>query len=36
MRKWDRSDRAPSNAYQCYSSVRTGSYESRKKKGLPL
>lgn len=36
MRKWDRADRAPANAYQCYSSVRTGSYESRKKKGLPL
>lgn len=36
MRRWDRSDRQPGNAYQCYSSVRTGSYESRKKKGLPL
>ena len=36
MRKWDRPDRQPGNAYQCYSSVRTGSYESRKKKGLPL
>jgi len=36
MRKWDRADRHPGNAYQCYSSVRTGSYESRKKKGLPL
>lgn len=33
MRRWDRQ---PGNAYQCYSSVRTGSYESRKKKGLPL
>ena len=36
MRRWDRAGRAPGNAYQCYSSVRTGSYESRKKKGLPL
>lgn len=36
MRKWDRPDRQPGNAYQCYSSVATGSYESRKKKGLPL
>ena len=36
MRKWDRSDRQVQNSYQCYSSVRTGSYESRKKRGLPL
>lgn len=36
MRKWDRSDRQVQNSYQCYSSVRTGSYESRKKKGLSL
>ncbi|MBQ8241680.1 MAG: recombinase family protein [Bacteroides sp.] len=36
MRKWDRADRNPGNAYQCYNSVRTGSYESRKKKGLSL
>ena len=35
MRKWDRSDRQVQNSYQCYSSVRTGSYESRKKRGLP-
>ena len=35
-RRWNRADRQPGNAYQCYSSVRTGSYESRKKKGLPL
>ena len=35
-RRWDRADRQPGNAYQCYASVRTGSYESRKKKGLPL
>lgn len=35
-RRWDRADRQPGNAYQCYDSVRTGSYESRKKKGLPL
>ena len=36
MRRWDRADRQAGNAYQCYSSVATGSYESRKKKGLPL
>lgn len=36
MRIWDRSDRQVQQAYQCYSVVRTGSYESRKKKGLPL
>lgn len=36
MRRWDRADRTPGNAYQCYSSVQTDSYESRKKKGLPL
>ena len=36
MRRWDRPDRQPGSAYQCYDSVRTGSYESRKKKGLPL
>ena len=36
MRRWDRADRQPGNSYQCYSSVQTGSYESRKKKGLPL
>lgn len=36
MRRWDRADRQSGNAYQCYASVRTGSYESRKKKGLPL
>ena len=36
MRKWDRPDRVSGNAYQCYSSLQTGSYESRKKKGLPL
>ena len=35
-RRWDRPDRQPGNAYQCYSSIHTGSYESRKKKGLPL
>ncbi len=33
---WDRDDRQRSYGYQCYDSVRTGSYESRKKKGLPL
>ena len=36
MRRWERSDRYNGNAYQCYSSVETGSYESRKKKGLSL
>ena len=36
MRHWDRNDRQVLNAYQCYNSVRTGSYESRKRKGLPL
>ena len=35
-RRWDRADRHPGNAYQCYGSIRTGSYESRKRKGLPL
>lgn len=36
MRKWDRPDRQPGNAYQCYSSLQTGSYKSRLKKGLPV
>ena len=36
MRVWDRSDRQVQNSYQCYSSVRSGSYQSRKNKGLPL
>ena len=36
MRRWDRADRTPGNAYQCYNARQTGSYESRKKKGLPL
>jgi len=36
IRRWDRPDRQLGNAYQCYSSVHTGSYENRKKKGLPL
>ena len=36
MRRWERSDRYNGNAYQCYSSVETDSYESRKKKGLSL
>lgn len=36
MRKWDRPDRQPGNAYQCYNSLRTGSYKSRLKKGLPV
>ena len=35
-RLWDRNDRQSTLGYQCYDSVRTGSYESRKKKGLPL
>ena len=36
MRVWDRKDRIANAAYQCYNSVHTGSYESRKKRGLPL
>ena len=36
MRRWKRADRTPGNAYQCYNARHTGSYESRKKKGLPL
>ncbi len=37
LRKWNnRKDRIDGAAYQCYSSVHTGSYESRKKRGLPL
>lgn len=36
MRVWDRKDRVANTAYQCYSSVHTGSYESRKKRGLSL
>lgn len=35
-RVWNRKDRHAGAAYQCYSSIHTGSYESRKKKGLPL
>ncbi len=36
MRVWDRKDRVANAAYQCYSSVHTGSYKSRKKRGLSL
>ena len=36
MRHWDRTDRQVQNAYQCYSSVRTGSYQSRLNKGLSV
>ena len=36
MRKWDRPDRLPGRAYQCYNSLRTGSYKSRLKKGLSV
>lgn len=36
MRVWDRKNGIANAAYQCYSSVKTGSYESRKKRGLPL
>ncbi len=35
-KKWDRSGTQKTIGYQCYDSVRTGSYESRKKRGLPL
>ena len=33
---WSRKDRKTTAAYQCYSSLHTGTYESRKKKGLSL
>ena len=36
MRVWDRKDRVANAAYQCDSSVHTGSYKSRKKRGLSL
>ncbi len=37
LRNWGhRREGEDSSAYQCYSSVHTGSYESRKKRGLPL
>lgn len=36
MRVWDRKNGITNSGYQCYSSVHTGSYESRKKRGLPL
>ena len=35
-RVWTREGGTVNAAYQCYDSVRTGSYESRKKKGLSL
>ena len=35
-RGWSREDRHTGAAYQCYSSIHTGTYESRKRKGLPL
>ena len=35
-RKWDRSDRLSKVGYQCYSSMQTGSYSSRLKRGLPV
>lgn len=35
-RVWDRKNGIVNAAYQCYNSVHTGSYESRKKRGLPL
>lgn len=35
-RTWNRGDRWTGNAYQCYSSIHTGSYSSRKKRGLSL
>ena len=35
MRVWDRDDRQVQNSYQCYSSVNTGSYQTRLNKGLP-
>ena len=36
MRIWNRTDRQVTTGYQCYNSLNTGSYESRKKRGLPL
>ncbi len=35
-RNWYRTATQSNIGYQCYDSVRTGSYESRKRKGLPL
>ncbi len=35
-RKWDRSDRLSKVGYQCYSTMQTGSYSSRLKRGLPV
>ena len=35
-RKWQRNDRWSGCGYQCYSSLLTGSYSSRKRKGLSL
>ena len=35
-RLWGHDGRKPAYGYQCYSSVNSGSYESRKRKGLPL
>ena len=35
-RNWYRTATQANTGYQCYDSVRTGSYESRKRKGLPL
>lgn len=36
LRVWDRKNGVTNAAYQCYGSIRSGSYESRKKRGLPL
>ena len=36
MRKWDRNDRISKVGYQCYSTMQTGSYSSRLKRGLPV
>lgn len=36
MRVWNRDDRQVQNSYQCYSSVHTGSYQTRLNKGLSV
>lgn len=36
MRVWNRTDRQVQNAYQCYRSVATGSYQTRLNKGLSV
>ncbi len=33
---WHRTEKGPQYAYQCYSSIRTGTVKTRKNKGLPI